>query len=73
LAALGVVMVAVFGVVPSCVHTPPATAVAASVAVVMAVLPTQAGAWSAPAAGFTQAQFGIVILTVSLQPAVQIN
>jgi hypothetical protein len=69
------VMLAPAGLPAFCVHAPPVTAVAAKVAVVIGVLPTHTGAWSAPAAGFTQAQFGIVILTVSLQVAdvAQIN
>ena len=37
----GVVMTATLGVVPTCVQLPPLTAVAAKVAVVIAVLPTQ--------------------------------
>ena len=68
-AELGVVTTAPAGLVDTCVHAPPATAVAAKVADVMAELPTQVGDWSVPALGFTHAQFGMVILTVSLQVA----
>jgi len=48
------VILAPAGLVDTCVQAPPATAVAAKVAVVMAVLPAQVGDWSVPAFGFTQ-------------------
>ncbi len=68
-AELGVVTTAPAGLDATCVQVPPATAVAAKVAVVIDVLPTQVGDWSVPAFGFTHAQFGIVICTVSLHVA----